>query len=478
MKRIALDFNLEKIRTAVGIVLGALLLLSHALYNGYPLIYPDTGTYIAACFDRFVPIDRPLTYSFFLRHSSLSSTLWLPIIFQCLIVSWIILLLFRHLAEVKKPFWWHIVTIFILALTTGIAVNTDQLIADVFTSVIVMTSALLLFSQGIPKLTRITLGIILTFSITTHMSHYPMYCAIVASGFVVWFFIRKKSFGRALIGRLFRLSICIPAAIIFTVALNFSVGHEWKFSPGCSHIFMMNRLIQTGILDQYLDANCGRRPSTLCTYRDGIYGDFLWDENSALNRHYKWSDHGWAKAKPEYDSIISEVFNNKEYVKQYITADLRDAAIQLMTFHVVEMRVQLSGSAPYETIKAHFPNELNQYVAGKQAQGKLLYNTINRIQEVMIAVCCFLLLILLLLYRKLTVPSPKVVALTGWIVISMIFNALTVVSVAMIDGRYQARLIWLIPLVVALLVSHITQNKGWITLFGKRASKPNNSEDR
>lgn len=460
--------QLNKFRAAAGVLLGALMLCSHALYNGYPLIYPDTGTYIAACFDHFIPRDRPLTYSFFIRHISLSATLWLPIIVQCIIVSWIIFLLFRHLARVKKVFWWQIGTIAVLTVTTGIAANTGQLIADVFTSIAIIGSALLLFSESLNRVTKFALWALVVFSITTHLSHYPMLCALLGTVLLVWFFIRKKHAHIIRLKPLIILSSVIPAAIALTMTLNYIVAQEVRFSPGVSHVFMMNRLIQTGILDQYLDANCGRRPSTLCTYRAYLYGDFLWDENSALNRHYKWDENGWAKAKPEYDSIISEVFDNPDYVKQYIVADLRDAAKQLVTFRVVEMRVQLQGTAPYENIKAHFLEELNSYITAKQASGKLKYDTLNSIQVIVISIFSGILILIFALPVFRRMLSWQLISLNVWILFAMIFNALTVVSVAMIDGRYQARLIWLIPLSVALILAHITEKHGWRTLLRKQ----------
>lgn len=44
-----------------------LFILSWVLwYNGYPLVYSDTGTYIAGAHEHFVPGDRPQTYGEFI----------------------------------------------------------------------------------------------------------------------------------------------------------------------------------------------------------------------------------------------------------------------------------------------------------------------------------------------------------------------------------------------------------------------------
>jgi hypothetical protein len=53
------------------------LLLFDALYNGYPLIYSDTGTYLSSGFLLETPFDRPITYGIFMRISSLNGvSLW------------------------------------------------------------------------------------------------------------------------------------------------------------------------------------------------------------------------------------------------------------------------------------------------------------------------------------------------------------------------------------------------------------------
>ncbi|MFK8101257.1 MAG: hypothetical protein AB8G15_01985, partial [Saprospiraceae bacterium] len=59
------------------ILLGTIILLFVAFYNGYPLVYSDTGTYIQSGFELFVPVDRPLTYGLFLRYTSLGISPWL-----------------------------------------------------------------------------------------------------------------------------------------------------------------------------------------------------------------------------------------------------------------------------------------------------------------------------------------------------------------------------------------------------------------
>lgn len=70
----------------ISIFIGAVILMTDAFYNGFPVVYSDTSTYLASGFEWETPFDRPITYGIFLRIFSLNGTsLWLVIFFQALI---------------------------------------------------------------------------------------------------------------------------------------------------------------------------------------------------------------------------------------------------------------------------------------------------------------------------------------------------------------------------------------------------------
>ena len=50
-------------RTLIWLVIAALALSSLALINGYPLVFPDTGTYIAQAVKLEGALDRPPYYT-------------------------------------------------------------------------------------------------------------------------------------------------------------------------------------------------------------------------------------------------------------------------------------------------------------------------------------------------------------------------------------------------------------------------------
>ena len=172
-------FSREQILNYATVLAGGLLLSVFALLNRYPLVYPDTGTYVAACFDHFIPRDRPLTYAFFLRHFSLATSLWIPMFVQCVLVSWLVLLSLRHFTAVKKIRAWHMIILPVLTFTTALATVSSMMIPDIFTAVVVHAGALVLFAENLTRGRRIFLLLVFAFAITTHLSHYPMICALL-----------------------------------------------------------------------------------------------------------------------------------------------------------------------------------------------------------------------------------------------------------------------------------------------------------
>ncbi len=52
------------------------------VWNGYPLIYPDTGEYAFSSFALQVPPDRPIGYGLFIRATRVVHSLWSAVIAQ------------------------------------------------------------------------------------------------------------------------------------------------------------------------------------------------------------------------------------------------------------------------------------------------------------------------------------------------------------------------------------------------------------
>jgi hypothetical protein len=436
------------------ILTGAVVLCSHAIYNGFPLVYPDTGTYIAACFEHFLPRDRPLVYSFFLRHISLATSLWIPIFVQSAIVSWLVFLLFRHLSKLARPYAYHFFTLVLLSLTTGIAVNTGQLIADVFTPVVLLTSAFLLFVPELSRSVKIAITLLFVFALTSHLSHFPIACGVTGCVLIACFIFRKQKNSVYNFFRTLKFMLLFPIAILFVCILNYSVVGKWQFRADAQHVFMMNRLIQCGIIGDYLDKNCSKRFISLCKYRNNLDRDLFFDDHSALNEYYGWKNGGWERAKPEYDSIISDVFSNGKYARQFCEGSFLDGCRQLFRFETGTTPKIDEHSPVYINIHWHFRSSLESFMHARQNSTGLDYTKFNFVQNIFICITAIPFFLLLLIPRLSKLLTPQMRAFTWLTIFGMIFNSFTVATFAMVDNRYQSRLIWLIPLLLIVFLSN------------------------
>src|ERR1700710_1917420 len=82
----------------------AALLLWPALWNGYPIVFADTGTYLSQAIHRYAGWDRPVFYSLFMLPLHGTLTLWPVVVAQALLTAWVLWLVCRVLlGKVSVP---------------------------------------------------------------------------------------------------------------------------------------------------------------------------------------------------------------------------------------------------------------------------------------------------------------------------------------------------------------------------------------
>src|ERR1700748_3106718 len=142
--------------------------------NKYPLVYPDTGTYLASGFNGQVPQDRTIFYGIFARHISLSASPWLIIFAQSFLVCYIIYVTLGLFFADKKKNYVFIGLITFLTLTTGFSYTVSILIPDIFSSIALLCLCNLLLNDNLGKLQTTFIAILFVFSISTHLSNIPI----------------------------------------------------------------------------------------------------------------------------------------------------------------------------------------------------------------------------------------------------------------------------------------------------------------
>ena len=132
---------------AGAVALGALILSWPAFYNGFPLIYTDTGTYIESAFTLRLPPDRPLGYSLFIRGTGGCRSLWATVFAQSFLLSFLLRRLFARVAP-RRGVGAFLAAGALLAALTGLPWVMGTVFADAITASCLLSLLLLLLPGG------------------------------------------------------------------------------------------------------------------------------------------------------------------------------------------------------------------------------------------------------------------------------------------------------------------------------------------
>jgi len=433
-------------------IFGACALLIPAFYNGYPLVYSDTGSYLFGGMDMVLPKDRPIMYGLFIRFLSLGFSLWLAIFAQALLVFYVLWNLFRLTAKPDTSKGFFVISVAILSWFTGLGWYTSQLMPDIFTIVTLGSILLLLFHKRNTLTQNIIFSIILIFSINTHFSN----CLIAIGTLFILFLLYRKKLLDAKTGIHFRLPLLISIAALAVGSLtNFIIGGTFKISPN-SHVFLMGKMLDSGVLKSYLDDNCATKKLALCDCKDNLpetSRNLLWDAESPLQKKGDWKN-----SEEDYNAILLGIATSPKHLSLFIFNSINSSITQLFQNEVgsgvVSAWYSESTSPPYQAVAKYYPLELNQYKQSRQntnlwGQGLDLsfINYINFFLLIISAILIFKIFILSGIRLKYPVEMQVFIYT---LLIGIIVNAFITASLANVYDRLQARVSW--ALIFCLLI--------------------------
>lgn len=235
-------------------LLGALLLIGAALYNGFPLVTSDSGAYIDSGFLGWVPADRPILYGLFVRHSSLAVSLWFTIITQSLLLSY---LLWQIMSQYINETTGRTAIFFIfiiLILFSSIGWYSSQIMPDVFTSMGVLAMCLLLLSkQSLSN--KILTAILFLFSCMVHNSNLLIFSMLIVLLIPLGMLLKAFKNKSILKKNYFIVLFLIVSSWFLSATLNYFMADQFKLS-GTPHAFLVAKNIENGMVDKYLDEKC------------------------------------------------------------------------------------------------------------------------------------------------------------------------------------------------------------------------------
>jgi hypothetical protein len=442
------------------IALLGLLLLLPAIHNGFPLIFPDSGTYLAIGFGPEYALDRSSFYGFLLKPLLALAPgvagLWIAIAVQALVVA-LALWAAAGLFDREGSAWKRLAWIAPAALLTALPWHAGQFMPDAFTGILVLLVWLAVsrapFSPGTPLLW--TAVILLTM---VHYTHLPLLLAAAGAAILAQ---RMTGLGwRACFGR--GLAALVAAGIVAGawIATNGAVLGRWTVSPTGS-VFIYARLNEDGLIGPWLDRHCGSdAPAPLCAIGNSLPRDsqqFLWTDASPVS-HLIWRPANAADRWPWVEMMgqanRGAILDNPG---RFIAASFDGFVRQFVAFQPLDDECPVgcrdpSGGITYQ-LNAYRPDAVRALLASRQSSGtspKALVRAI--VWPIELIGLILLIPALVLTWRRRDGLGLGLVAAVGT---ALVANAAMAGALSDVHDRYQSRLVWLAPFVLLIAA------RGW-----------------
>ncbi len=444
----------------------AALLLVPAMINGFPFIFYDTGTYLRAAVTLTVPEDRPIYYSVFARALHWHASAWPIVIVQSLVIAALILALGHRLFAVglfgarpsdRRGVWFYIALAAALCLGTSLPWFAGLLIPDIFAPALIIAILLTGFCwDRLSVAERIALPLGIALCISFHYGNL----LLALGGFLVFAVLaaagwrpRTRAWPRfaAMAGAI----VLGVAALILPNAIAFG---QPVMSPGGSS-FLLGRLLDDGSALDTLKDECPVRDWRICAELDGIeaYRLSLIGNPQAgfspLTNYYLWLGPltrlgGFRAHAEEAREIVGETIARDPL---RVAGDAaKNVSRQLFTFQVGDGIPALPAwDFVFDTLDFVFGSETSAEVRlTLQAKGAWPFERLNILFDVVLILSLIPLAAALVRGRKYDPPAFYIVLA---LVLFLIGNAAATGGLSGVFDRYQARVIWLMPLFGVLL---------------------------
>jgi len=432
---------------AAGVILLSAMFLLVAVWNGFPLIFYDTGAYVLEGLGGVFLVERAPVYSELLFLAGGRFSLWPIVVLQAGLTAYMILEAAR--AEVPGLTLRGVAGMgAVLSLLTGIAWYAGQVEPDCFTPMVILGCWLLLFRTdriGVVR-TRWVAGIT-GLAVACHPSHLGLIAGILICVAVFKLVARQRP-GLPM-PRLKHGLIGLATALCMIVAGNFVLTGGLFLSKSGS-VFIFARLMQDGIVKRLMDDTCpphGNASYKLCEYKNRLKtraDAWLWG-----NSGFRALGGFTGKQQQEEDrAIIIETL--KRYPMMHIRTAVYDSLLQFTMFKTGD------GIEPQEWVlepgfKRMIPTQVNAYLGARQQRGLIRFKTLNLIHVPFGAMS--LLGMLLLLQHAWVRRRWGAAAFPAMVLLGLVGNAIICGTFSNPHDRYQSRVIWLPSLVVLLAVA-------------------------
>src|SRR6266568_3202267 len=441
------------------VLAGALALIWPALYNRFPLLYPDSMSYLEdgplvarAVFLHKFSVDyggRSFIYCLGILALHWNVSAWPVVGLNAFMTSYFIWLVMRSILP-RPPLKGYLVLVILLSLVTSLAWFVSLIMPDILGPVAYLCIYLLVFArETLSWVEHSTVMVIAWWAIASHVTHLMLATGMCVLFALVWVLRRQSMHSR--LRAVGEVVVIVSLAVLAPLAL-----HDYLYGRpslnGKRLPFLMARVIADGPGDWYLEHHCGQVKLTICDYVDELpmdTDDFLWAADGIWQRASEQT-----KARLREEEIPFVLATVRAYPREQLSKSASNFWHQLMTF-------DLSLFHPDDWVLQEFdrvlPAERSSYIQSRQARDALPYKVFTSIQDCTVIVA--VVLIGVFTPRMWSRRSPRLAGLGLVIVSTVVANAFVTGILSMVENRFQSRVIWLLPLLAGILV--LDRCYGW-----------------
>ena len=432
------------------VLLGALFLAWPAFFNGFPLLYPDSMTYLsdgrivarALFLHRFSEYYgvRSFFYSLVILPFHWNISPWAIVALQCLLVAFVVWLVVRSVAP-RHTVARYLILILALSIFTGASWYAAFIMPDILGPLAYLSIYLLAFArETLSRAERFALCVIAWWGITAHASHM-----LVAGGLwlllVVFVAFRRRPFWRR------PRSLRVVLAVLAIAAASQMALHGYLYGKpslnGQRPPYLMARVIADGPGRWYLDKNCPQLHWAICNHLSQLSDNpdtLLWDEDGA---YQSASDE--ERSQIDHEEMPLVLATLRAYPQQQLSRSAANFIQQFLSFSLFGF-----DSNPW-TLKQFdeaMPRARSSYLRSRQAHDALPLELLTEIQwwTVMASLAAIAALIPFLWRRH----STRLAGLSLVVAATFVANALVTGVMSVVDDRYGCRIVWLIPLLAGI----------------------------
>ena len=430
---------------------GALLTAWPAFYNGYPLLYPDSMSYLEdgrlvarALFLHRLSADyggRSFIYCLGILPLHWNTTPWPIVSLNALLTAYVIWLVARSILP-QQTITGYFALIVPLSVLTSLGWFVSLVMPDVYGPVLYLCVYLLVFApEALSRVEHVLVVLIAWWSMASHVTHLML--AVGLSFVLLVPVVFRRWWPRP------RLRAVGVVAMIAVIAAAAHMSLHWYLygQPSLSGKrapILMARVLVDGPGRWYLQQHCVDTKLVICDYLNEIRSDddFLWKLDGV-----------WQTASP----ATKEELRREEM--PLVLATLRTHPREELSISAAHFWEQLRtfglwDYGPNAWVEQMFdkvlPGARLHYLETRQARRTLPDDFSSSAQEWTVLASLVVLGVFapFVLRRR----SVRLMGLSAVIIFVVIANAFVTGVFSNVEDRYQSRVIWLLPLLAILYV--------------------------